>query len=150
MLRKSCVALATAAALITFTAVEATARGGHGGGHGGGRGGWGGGGHGFSRGFSGGPRVGMGVGRGFAGGPRVGVGRGFAGGYGYRGFAPRYGYRPYVRPYAFRPRFYGGYAAYPYAYYGGVYNDSCYRWRRVWTAYGWQLRRFWVCNYQYY
>jgi hypothetical protein len=136
MLRKSFVALAAVAALITLMATEASARGGHGGGHGGGfRGG------GFSRGMGVAPRAYMGGGyRGFSN-------RGFVN----RGFGPRWGGRAFVhRPYAFRRhfgpsfRFYG----YPYAYYGGF--DSCYRWRRVWTPVGWRFRRFWVCGYRYY
>jgi hypothetical protein len=146
MLRKSLVALVAAAALITLSVQEASARpGGRGGGggfHGGGfhGGGFRGGGHGFSRGFGGGPRMHMG-----GGGYRGGFARGGWGhrGFVHRGFGPRfgYGYRPF-RPYGFRPYFAPTFYAAPYAYYGG----SCFRWRRVWTPYGVQLRRVWVCG----
>ena len=142
MLRKSFVALAAVAALVTFTVVEASAR------SGGGHGGRGYGGSGFHRGMGGGPRMHMGGG--YRGGGFVNrgyVNRGFVN----RGFGPRYGHRPFAyRPYGFRPyyaprfRYYGA----PYAYYGG-YN-SCYRWRRVWTPYGLQMRRVWVCGYRRY
>jgi hypothetical protein len=27
--------------------------------------------------------------------------------------------------------------------------DSCYRWRHVWTRWGWKLRRVYVCDYPY-
>jgi hypothetical protein len=27
--------------------------------------------------------------------------------------------------------------------------DSCYRWRHVWTHWGWRLRRVYVCDYPY-
>lgn len=39
---------------------------------------------------------------------------------------------------------------YPYyaSYYG--YGDGCIRPRRVWTAYGWQIRPVNVCGYRYY
>jgi hypothetical protein len=146
MFRKSIVALATVAALITLTVTEVSARGG--GGHGGGGfrgGGFHGGG--FSRGMGGGPRMHMGGG-GYRGGWNRGfVNRGFVGrGYVNRGFGPRWGHRAFVRRPFFGPRF--RFYGYPYAYYGGV-ADSCFRWRRVWTPVGWRFRRFWVCGYQY-
>jgi hypothetical protein len=45
------------------------------------------------------------------------------------------------------PRLLLGFGAAPYAYgygYGG-YGPACYRVHRVWTRWGWRLRRGWVC-----
>jgi hypothetical protein len=69
---------------------------------------------------------------------------GFArGGWGNRGFVHRgYGWNRPFRRYGFRPYFAPTFYAAPYAYYGG----SCFRWRQVWTPYGVQFRRVWVCG----
>jgi hypothetical protein len=43
------------------------------------------------------------------------------------------------------PYYYGGYGGYPYGY-GSYYGDGCYVvGRRIWTPYGWRIRRVPVC-----
>lgn len=43
------------------------------------------------------------------------------------------------------PYYYGGYGGYPYGY-GGYYGGGCYTVaRRIWTPYGWRIRRVPVC-----
>jgi hypothetical protein len=32
------------------------------------------------------------------------------------------------------------------AFFRGHFHGSCYRWREVWTPYGWRLRRVYVCG----
>src|SRR5882672_3906939 len=118
MLRKMMIALFAVAAVGLVSPTIASARGG--GGHGGG-----GGFHGGGGGFHGGGFRGGGFG---AAGLGIGLGLGLAGAYGYP-----YGY---------------GYG-YPYGYGSYAYDDGgCYLVRRrVWTPYGWRLRRVQVCDY---
>ena len=103
---------------------------------GGGGGGGGGRGVGGARiGGGGGLRIGGGGGARFIGGGGarfVGRGVGFGG---LRGGFFRGGFR--------RRGF--GIGIYPYLGYG-----YCYRWRRVWTPWGWTLRRVNICRYPYY
>lgn len=133
MLRKFTIALAglCALSLSVWTLDDASARGGHGGSHGGGS-------HGSRAGFTG----------------KVGGGssfRGRAGGSSFRsGLAsPRFS----ASRISSHSRFYRRHhhrrvvvrvGAPLYAYY-----NSCYRWRRVWTPYGPQLRRVYVCGYRH-
>jgi hypothetical protein len=83
------------------------------------------------------PAQARGFGRGFGGGFRGGGFRGAGVGLGLGlglGLAAPYGY-------------YGGYG-YPYGYggYSPYYDEGCYvTTRRVWTPYGWRLRRVNVC-----
>jgi hypothetical protein len=87
---------------------------------------------GFGRGFGGGGFRGGGFrGGGFRGGGFRGAGVGLGLGLGL-GLAAPYGY-------------YGGYG-YPYGY-GGYYpyDAGCYATQRIWTPYGWRLRRVLVC-----
>src|SRR5690348_3781310 len=58
----------------------------------------------------------------------------FAGGHFGHGFG-------FHRGFGFRGGFWGGpwYGYYPYA--------GCWRWRRVWTPWGWRLHRINVCGY---
>jgi hypothetical protein len=59
------------------------------------------------------------------------------------GLAGAYAY-PYGYGYAAYPYGGYGYAAYPY---GGYDDGGCYLTRqRVWTSYGWRIRRVEVCN----
>jgi hypothetical protein len=58
-------------------------------------------------------------------------GGGHARSFGGHGFNHGFRYRPYYRPHV---------------YYG---YSSCYRWRRVWTPYGWVLRRVNICYPRY-
>jgi hypothetical protein len=123
MLRKTIVALFAVASIGLLSPTTASARGGFGGFHGGGGGFHGGGFGGFrGGGFHGGGFRGAGIG--------LGLGLGLAGAYG------AYGY-----PYG-----YGGYYGSPYAY--SDYDDGgCYLVRqRIWTAYGWRVRRVQVCG----
>jgi hypothetical protein len=39
----------------------------------------------------------------------------------------------------------GGFGFYGPAY--NYYGDGCYQWRRIWTPYGWRVRRVYVCYY---
>jgi hypothetical protein len=122
MMRKSILALLTAAAVGLVSLTAASAHGGGGGGHGGGGGGHGGGGGGHG-------------GGGFHGGGFGFHGGGFRGGFGRRGFVG-FGFGPY----------YDGY--YPYDY-NGYYDDGgCYLVRRrVKTRHhGWRIRRVEICQ----
>jgi hypothetical protein len=126
MLRKTFLALFAVASIGLLSPTVASARGGFGGGgfHGGGF--HGGGFHGG--GFHGGGFHGGGFHRGF-GGAALGLGLGL-------GLAGAYAAYPY-----------GGYYGYPYAY-GDYYGDGgCYLVRRrIWTPYGWRIRRAEVCD----
>jgi hypothetical protein len=87
------------------------------------------------RGFGGGFRGGGFRGGGFRGagiGLGLGLGLGLASPYYYGGYGYPYGY---------------GYGGYPYGY-AGYYDDGgCYLVRRrVWTPWGWRIRRMQVCN----
>ena len=122
MVRKIVIALAATAAIIAGSALEASARGGHGGGHGGG-GGMGHGGMGMGRGshFSMGgssfARIGPGLGRSAIGRPSS---------FARLGVHPRFAFRHH----RFHNRFFVFAGGYP-------YYDSCYE--RVWTRWGWRL-----------
>jgi hypothetical protein len=118
MQRHSVLALCAAAALTLAAPTMASARGGghFGGGHFGG--GW----HGHGGGWHGGGWHGRGVGFGL-GAVGLGLGLGYYGAYG----------SPY---YAYAGDPYDGYG------YGDCYLTS----RRVWTSYGWRIRRVEVCN----
>ena len=59
------------------------------------------------------------------------IGGALASPYYYGGYGYGYGYRPYYGGY------YGGYAS---PYYAGYGYGGCYR-QRVWTPYGWRIRR---------
>jgi hypothetical protein len=93
-----------------------------------------GGGHGFGGGGFGGFRGGGFRGGGFRGGGFRGAGLGIGLGLGLGLAAAPYGY-------------YGGYD-YPYGYAGyGDDDGGCYLVaRRIWTPYGWRIRRIQVCN----
>ncbi|MBI5128247.1 MAG: hypothetical protein HZA66_02280 [Rhodopseudomonas palustris] len=123
MFGKAIVAFSIGALVALAAPTAASARGGfHGGGwHGGGwhGGGWHGGGwHGGWR----GPGFGIGA-------VGVGLGLGLAAPYAWGGYGPAY------------------YNGYGYSYPAAVgYDDGCYlRTQRVWTPYGWRLRRVEVC-----
>jgi hypothetical protein len=131
MLRKTFLALFAVASIGLLSPTVASARGGFGGGgfHGGGFHGGGFHGGGFhGGGFHGGGFHGGGFHRGF-GGAALGLGLGL-------GLAGAYAAYPY-----------GGYYGYPYAY-GDYYGDGgCYLVRRrIWTPYGWRIRRMQVCD----
>jgi hypothetical protein len=139
MLRKTMMALIAVASIGLLSPTVASARGGFGGG--GFHGGFGG----FHGGFGGGGFRGGGFrGGGFHGGWRgpafgalgVGIGLGLAGAYGGWGYPYGYGYGDDY-----------GYASY-YGDGGYGYGDGgCYIVRqRVWTGYGWRLRRAQVCD----
>jgi hypothetical protein len=135
MLRKTIVALFAVASIGLLAPTVASARGGFGGFHGGGGGFHGGGFGGFrGGGFHGGGFHGGGFhGGGFRG---AGIGLGLLG----LGLAGAYG--AYGYPYG-----YGGYYGSPYAY-SDYYDDGgCYLVRqRIWTSYGWRVRRVQVCD----
>jgi hypothetical protein len=128
--------IGASALVLGATSTPAQARGGGGGGRGGGFGGGGrgggfGGGGGFrGGGIGGGFRGGGFRGGGFRGGGFRGAGIGLGLGLGLGGL---YGGYPY------------GYGSYPYGY-SSYYDDGCYVVRRrVWTPYGWRIRRAPVC-----
>jgi hypothetical protein len=121
MVRKTVLALMAVAGVPLAAPTAASARGGFGGFHGGG--------------FHGGGFHGGGWRRAGFGALGFGVGLGLAAPYAYGGYyGPGYGY---------------GYG-YPYSYagYGGYYDEGgCYLVnRRIWTSYGWRLRRVEVCR----
>jgi len=117
--------IGTSALMLGATSTPAQARGG-------GRGFGGGGGFARGGGFGGGFARGGGVG--FRGGGFRGGGfRGRGIGLGAIGLGLGLGLAA--------PYYYGGY---PYGY-SGYYDDGCYVGRRVWTPYGWRIRRVWVC-----
>ena len=74
-------------------------------------------------------------GHGFAGHGFAGHGFGFHHGFGFR------------RGFGFHRGFGFGFAPYYYGYYP---YEGCWRWRRVWTPFGWRLHRVNVCYYPYY
>ena len=125
--------IGSSALLLGASSMPAQARG-FGGGHGFGGGGFGG--------FRGGGFRGGGFrGGGFRGGGFRGAGLGIGLGLGL-GLA--------AAPYGYYGGYYGGYD-YPYGYagYGYGYDDDggCYLVaRRIWTPYGWRIRRIQVCN----
>jgi hypothetical protein len=58
-----------------------------------------------------------------------------------------WGHRPFFHRHRFfRNRFFVGA---PFALSAYAAYDSCYRWRHVWTPWGWRLRRIYVCDYPY-
>jgi hypothetical protein len=119
MLRKTMIALATAAALTGGLTADAFAA--HGGGGGGGHGGGGGGGH--AGGFGGGAHMGGGLGRGHFGGAGGAFGRGFAG-QRFAGTRDRFDHdRGFGRRLRFGPGFYDYGCSYGYPYYNPY---SCY------------------------
>ncbi len=58
-----------------------------------------------------------------------------------------WGHRPFFHHRRFfRNRFFVGA---PFAFSAYAAYDSCYRWRQVWTPWGWRVRRIYVCDYPY-
>jgi hypothetical protein len=126
MLRKTIVALVAVVSIGLLSPSVASARGGFGGFHGGGAGF-----HGGFGGFHGGGFHGGGFrGGGFRGaGLGIGLGLGLAGAYAAYGYPDGYGYGS------------------PYYAYSDYDDGGCYLVRqRVWTPYGWRLRRVQVCD----
>jgi hypothetical protein len=62
------------------------------------------------------------------------------------GLAGAAAYGAYGYPYGYGGYPYGGYGYYGNPYYASyAYGGGCIRARRVWTPYGWRLRRVNVC-----